>query len=431
MLEDIVPGTDSSGPEDFTAFQGQIYFRAADPVHGYELWRTDGATNGTNLFKDLEPAGHGSPVDFVVFENQLFFRGRSGEGNNYGDQSLWKSNGTSAGTIKLKSFLYDNWYFFPGRKFGAFDGRLYFIAAEALGANSGLWASDGTGLGTQLVKEFGNGYDYMKLSTPFQVGEALYFLHDLGVGHELYVTDGTEAGTQLVTSFDTHLGELQPIGSTLYFLLAGGPGTQLWGSDMTEAGTYTTTHHSVLSYIPFNNTLVYLGWDGAACGLWYTDGSPASVTLLKAGLGCNPDQAHFTAAGSNLFFGASGGAEGIELWKTDGTPEGTGLVKDIDPPLLTSTGSHPRDFVAVGNDVYFTADDGVHGRELWVSDGTEAGTRLVMDINPNPTGWEPGGMTLIGDTLYFSAEDGVHGRELWVLQPALTEVVYLPLVRRR
>ena len=67
---------------------------------------------------------------------------------------------------------------------------------------------------------------------------------------------------------------------------------------------------------------------------------------------------------------------------SDGTSPGTRLVRDINP-----TGSAflpPRVFflVAAGDTLFFTADDGEHGTELWRSDGTEDGTRLVRDINP-------------------------------------------------
>ena len=67
------------------------------------------------------------------------------------------------------------------------------------------------------------------------------------------------------------------------------------------------------------------------------------------------------------------------LWKSDGTEAGTVLVKDIDPDDATSIG--PSCLTGVGRTLFFTADDGIHGRELWKSDGTEAGTVLVKDIN--------------------------------------------------
>lgn len=64
---------------------------------------------------------------------------------------------------------------------------------------------------------------------------------------------------------------------------------------------------------------------------------------------------------------------GAELWVTDGTPLGTRLIADIRPG---EEGSAPQDAVVAGEKVFFTADDGLHGRELWVTDGTSSGTRM-------------------------------------------------------
>jgi ELWxxDGT repeat protein len=93
-----------------------------------------------------------------------------------------------------------------------------------------------------------------------------------------------------------------------------------------------------------------------------------------------------TSVDGTLFFKADDGIHGRELWKTDGTAAGTVLVADTNPG---SAGSFPpfdstRDIVGFNGMVFFAADGGVHGVELWRSDGTEAGTVLVADINPGP-----------------------------------------------
>jgi ELWxxDGT repeat protein len=85
------------------------------------------------------------------------------------------------------------------------------------------------------------------------------------------------------------------------------------------------------------------------------------------------------AVGDGVFFAADHPTLGRELWWSDGTSEGTVLVKDINPGIGRSD---VRGITNFDGTLFFSADDGTRGRELWRSDGTEAGTVLVKDINP-------------------------------------------------
>ena len=88
---------------------------------------------------------------------------------------------------------------------------------------------------------------------------------------------------------------------------------------------------------------------------------------------------HLISDGSVTYFSAGDGINGRELWITDGTPEGTKMVKNINP----GGDSNPSSLTLVSSVLYFSADDGIHGRELWKSDGTEVGTQMIADINRN------------------------------------------------
>src|SRR4029453_7706767 len=105
----------------------------------------------------------------------------------------------------------------------------------------------------------------------------------------------------------------------------------------------------------------------------------------------------FTVVGNTLYFIANDGVGGPELWKTDGTSAGTVLVKDIRPG---DTGSSPAQLTAAGGVLYFTADDGVAGREVWKSDGTADGTVIVRDIVAGMNSSNPTELTAVGDTLF-------------------------------
>ncbi|MFO0983034.1 MAG: ELWxxDGT repeat protein [Planctomycetota bacterium] len=106
---------------------------------------------------------------------------------------------------------------------------------------------------------------------------------------------------------------------------------------------------------------------------------------------------------------------GAELWASDGTEAGTVLVKDILPGLV---GSMPQGlvFTGVGQRVVFAAFDPISGMELWESDGTSAGTKLVRDLAAGASSSNPKNIVVIGSSIFFSADDGSIGRELWAEQ---------------
>ncbi len=100
------------------------------------------------------------------------------------------------------------------------------------------------------------------------------------------------------------------------------------------------------------------------------------------------------------------------MWKSDGTNIGTGIVNGIN---VGSNDFNPQYLTNVNGTLYFTADDGVHGTELWKSDGTKTST-VLQDLNVGPNGSNPVALTNINGNLYFAANDGVHGEELWVVE---------------
>ena len=258
-------------------------------------------------------------------------------------------------------------------------------------------------------------------------------------GRELWRSDGTEAGTVLVKDINPGSGgndsdnwywgfypggPLTDVNGTLYFAANDGTrGGELWRSDGTEAGTVLVKDINPGSgggdpggLTNVNGTLYFSAEDGTnGRELWKSDGTAAGTVLVKD---INPGSSSsldywgssLTNVNGTLFFTANDGTSGNELWKSNGTAAGTVLVKDINPG---SGGGDPGSLTNVNGTLFFIADDGTNGRELWKSDGTAAGTVLVKDINPGSGGSGPSGLTNVNGTLFFTADDGTSGRELW------------------
>jgi len=165
--------------------------------------------------------------------------------------------------------------------------------------------------------------------------------------------------------------------------------------------------------VSVNGILFFSASDGTnGEELWKSDGTAAGTVLVKD-IGPGPgssNPSHLTVVNGTLFFRADDGTNGEELWKSDGTTAGTVLVKDIYPG---TRGSDPFELSDVNGTLFFSADDGTNSVELWKSDGTVAGTILVKDIYPGADRSFPSSLTSVNGAVFFSARDGINGIELW------------------
>ena len=437
MVADIYTGNNNSGyanssyPAHLTAVGNTLYFSANDGSTGVELWKFDGSTASrvADIYSGTDSSNipyNSYPTSLTAISNTLYFAANDG---THGTE-LWKSDST--GTTIVKDINPNSGSSYPTH-LTAVGGTLYFSANNG-SKGVELWKSDGSDAGTIQVSDINpdTGSSYPAFLN--EINGVLYFAADDGnSGQELWKNyfdsiSNTDVTTR-VMDIDSGIDSSNPSGlvnnaGVLYFsAFDGSHGLELWRSDSTNTTSNGTTMVADISlveggsnpshFITVNGIHYFKADDGTGMGeeLWRTDGTQAGTYSVKR---INPHGESFvyelTAVGNTLYFSADNGINGWELWKTDGTEAGTVLVRDIFPGAYSS---YPYGITFYGNDMLFIADNGSNGAELWKSDGTFAGTVLVKDVLPGAAGGGPVYLTPVGNTVFFTAYDGLHGSELW------------------
>lgn len=390
----------SSYPFGFTNFNGSIYFFASRSLllnNNISLWKTDGTEAGTVLVKDsVGFKTSGEAPEIKVLNNQMHFLV-----TDYSADSiflkLWKSDGTESGTQVLRKSGRD----YSGGADNAtgqltlFNNKLYFNFYDASGGSEPFF-TDGTVAGTQMLKDIqASPYGFNgSPSFPHRftvVGNELYFwaipfFDGFGLKPVLYKSDGTSANTLAVREFSSGLNQtvfcshLVPFNGKVYFSAKdAGTGYELWSTDGTEAGTSKVKEINAGS----------------------TNSGDGVSRIFQAQVFKN-----------RLYFWAFDPASGHELWSTDGTSAGTRLLKNTNSssiPSLNQQIHSSNPFFVLGGKMYYANNDGLKGREPWVTDGTAAGTRLFLDVNLGALGssnlWNPG-FSVFQGKLFFRGYDG-------------------------
>jgi ELWxxDGT repeat protein len=414
----IVPGINQLGsfPANVTSSGDKPYFVTQGSSQGTVLpWATDGlpassptastttvdatlsfvAQNGSGSNQLLPAAGTAMvttlPKNGVQFGGASFFENTSVAGPVI--SPIFRSDGTPGGASAI---------FTPDSSTLSMTGlvvsgnALYFLTTESghSGTAIELWKSDGTSSGTAVLASIPAGQYSLGAGNLTDANGTLFFIVDTGssgtaTGHyELWSSDGTAAGTTEVTSLNGPLAESAALKNELVFAQPGPAGSaaeSLWVSDGTSSGT-VQLHDFPPSA---SSSLGFVNW--------------------------------LTSSGGALYFVGSSGSD-LQLWRTDGTVAGT-------LPLTTandgSGGVLPKDLVDMGGKLYFLGNDAASGqRALWTSDGTAVGTNIIADLGGTEAsyslGWGFFGnsdrLFASGSSLFIIAGDQSTAElpELWV-----------------
>ncbi|WP_084647733.1 YCF48-related protein [Gelidibacter mesophilus] len=331
------------------------YFVATDE-RGFELWKTDGTKANTFLIKDINTLQSSDPAELTVFNGEVYFSANDG----FFGRELWKTDGTEQGTRMVKNSHQALGGSSNPSNFTVFNNELYFTATD----------------------------------------------HFLGGGYQLWKTDGTENGTvKLHDAEGSTMSHLVAVHNKLYFTLSG---SMLMSYDPQNGFKEypSDVYYSTNRLMAVDNALFYTTYNSydSAIRLYKLEADENPILLHEF----SGDQKllNMTKVGSSVYFSIAkrveNGQNTDDLWKTNGTQDGTILVKTFtwDPHLF---GSNITNFIDYKDDLFFRAGNALD-HKLWKSDGTTEGTVKVGNTRLDP--WA--NLVVFEDLLYY-----IGGQKIW------------------
>ncbi|MCW1916339.1 hypothetical protein OJ996_22310 [Luteolibacter sp. GHJ8] len=405
-----------AGIDGITALPNGVVFLKDSLAYGPELWVSRGALKTTTLLKDIVPGNAGShPEGLLRSGDRVFFTATTVQDG----KQIWVTDGTEAGTVKVTQHATGNAVGIE-RTLGANAEGVFFRAFVNEELPYELWFTDGTAAGTRLLNPLNQaGTERTGFEDAWNAEAAngrLYFLANDG---ELWCSDGTLAGTRALAEIElikeTYNPRMIIAGSRIYFVATPylNP-PEIWSCDL-EGGNLTEVQPAVSA----------ANWDIRASGalgdklflvledeqlvrtLWTSDGTAAGTHVVPLGSGYQPMGAMLEWNG-HLYFGARSEA-GVALYRTDGTEQGTQLVREIG---TTNYGEIDL-FVDGGGFLYFQYLTEGNLWEQWRTDGTTKGTRRVdrlVNANPLALGAQ---VAESNGSIYYAKGPGVTDNALW------------------
>lgn len=407
---------------------GRVYFLTRDDS-GVYLARTDASATTVETIALLYPA---SSVGYSIAGNIKFVAGKSslfvgiysysmGEAIN----AIWHFSDAEYTTTKvIDSIDYED-----VEALFVKDDMLYFRYGS--GDNIELWRSDGTLTGTGLFMDLNPTGSSNPLLLQLFAGE-IWFVANDGTRGSLFRTDGAHSVRALQAYASRAIGSQPRQFTALKNGVTMFRGFSWYYSTYATIGTPETTTQPPFSGLcgtcdfaplfPISNGALFL--DSSRATLWYMDGRNGTqfikVGMWPSALNRYPiTKTMFAPLGQNtaLFFAVEQNTDETysrKLWRTDGSPAGTMLVKTLPLPIPASTNITPEgieSLVPHQQLVYFMGNDRLHGNELWRTDGSESGTYMVKELVPGDAEVVIQNITSARHHVYFTYTDK-HGTHL-------------------
>ena len=424
LVKDIKKGPQNSLPaqnglaDGFVTIGEVAYFIADDGLNrgAPSLYRSDGSTAGTYALSTNVLY----PSELTVVGKKLFFMGRTAQHG----QELHVSDGTAAGT-KLVVDLYRGTRNGIRRILGVLGNEVYFWGIDFAGTTgNALWRSDGTAQGTKLVKRQSSFWTLGAFSSGghmVALGKHLYFPVPGSGRDTVWRTDGT-----LTTAFHPFGSNVRVRGVNLVYqqklyvsiYVNSFARYEVWTSDGTLNGSKRIGTGIWERMTPCGNTMFFSRQVStrSARELWKTDGTVAGTKVVSKRAwphGSTTSANAAMLADGKMVFSGNSAANDFEPWFTDGTDAGTVRLANVHP----SGSSHPYYFTKLGDGglVAFQPFSPTSGREWWVTDGTPKGTRIAIDYWPGTRHGAMWSLNRAGDRYFFWGGDAKHGYEPRVL----------------
>lgn len=390
-----------------------------------EVWRTDGTESGTMRLAELYTRLHAQSEDFFLFQRYL------SDGSEDGTQRV-----DGMRISKKGAFVVGDDFFLPGvplppsrpdriarHQLVSTDGTITeveFPARDivqltpdtiAVRQRSNLFITDGSMEGTYEVEARDIGSPNVLIDS-FQSGNAIISSWNQD---QIWRISPDQFEVQTIASFPTQgFSKFTAFHGLHWFMVTEGRRNtfdrELWFTDGTETGTRKFMDLPVGDresaetdlHVYMNRLYFFVGNREDGYELWSTDGSSGATRIERGGEGDAWKNPHFVGEiGGHLLLSVE--SEGhTQLWRTDGTSTGTQEIH-LHPPDSTRP-SDPRELIAYDDFVYFSADDGDVGRELWRTNGIDR-TELVEDLHASGSS-DPHNFRIRDGLLFFDIFNG-------------------------